>query len=72
MHGRVDQILAWLGLPHLAERLPLLANVHAATISAYQTAGVDSAAGNFDLLLIEDADSLTEAELLKLVRHVAV
>jgi hypothetical protein len=57
--------------PQLASRLPGLANVLAGTLTGWQTDRLfrEAAASAFDLVVIEDADTLTEAELLPAARQ---
>jgi hypothetical protein len=57
--------------PLLTARLPGFANVVALPLSRWQsdTKTRDAAETPVDLLIIEDAETLTEAELLKLSRH---
>jgi hypothetical protein len=52
----------------LLPRLPALANLLAGPIAAWTPGreGADAAGGHFDLLIIEDADGLSETELLRL------
>jgi hypothetical protein len=59
--------------PSLAARLPGFANVLATTIQRWHTDAQvrDVAAGPFDMLIVEDAETLTEADLLKLSRQAA-
>ncbi len=56
--------------PHLSARLPSFANVLAGTIRRWQAdASFREAAGApFDLVILEDADSLTDVDLLRLSR----
>jgi len=56
--------------PQLATRLPSLANVVAGTVQRWNADSKfrDTVSAPFDLLIVEDADSLTDAELLKLSR----
>jgi hypothetical protein len=57
--------------PSLAAKLPSFANLLAATILRWHTDAKmrDAVGGPFDLLIVEDAETLTEADLLKLSRH---
>lgn len=57
--------------PQLAARLPGYANVLAGTISRWVAEGRTQWEANApaDLLILEDADLLTEADLLQLTRH---
>jgi hypothetical protein len=56
---------------HLSRRLPQLASVLAGTItSLLEDRALHAAVGpGVDLLVVDDAESLTEAELLQLARH---
>ena len=55
----------------LAGRLPSFANVLAGSITRWQgdVRLQEAVAGPVDLLIVEDADALTEADVLKLTRH---
>jgi AAA domain len=57
--------------PSLAARLPSFANVLAGTVLRWHTDAKfrDAVASPVDLLIVEDAETLTEADLLKLSRH---
>ena len=57
--------------PQLAAKLPSFANVLATTIMRWHTDAKlrDTVSGPFDLLIVEDAETLTEADLLKLSRN---
>jgi AAA domain len=57
--------------PSLAARLPSFANVLAGTILRWHTDAKfrDAVASPVDLLIVEDAETLTEADLLKLSRQ---
>jgi hypothetical protein len=58
--------------PQLTARLPMLANVLAGTWAGWRTESrfQEAANASFDLLLIEDADTLTESDLLRAARQV--
>lgn len=57
--------------PSLAAKLPSFANLLAGTIIRWHTDGTfrEAGAARVDLLIVEDAETLTEADLLKLSRQ---
>jgi hypothetical protein len=53
----------------LLPRLPALANLLAGPIAAISGGGAGTADGPIDLLIVEDAERLTEAELFRMAAH---